>query len=130
MKKIILILIIAIGFSGCKNYAYFANCIKKVGEKIEILPTGEMQCECGGVKYLFGTAEDGAILYVDTKDNNFTVKGLHVGDSLMPPYSERLEHFVPVNQYFIPIKYGWYADIDGQRATDNPPIKSFFKFWF
>ena len=83
-----------------------------------------------GIEYTVGV-QDGRIVYVDTVDKNFTIRGLRINDRLPRSYEGKEWGYRPGWGYFKEIDSGWYALFDfRKKPTEESRIEAFFKCLF
>lgn len=103
--------------------------------KYEVMPSGNVvrtdTMTDKGILFTVGLTDENRIIYIDTRDPNFTLSGFKVQMPLRNRYNSSELYYAPGWGYFFPIKKGWYAGFDYRnKPTAESPILYFFQYQF
>lgn len=150
MNKTILLLLVSIICLSCSSMKDLTLGSKFRGTKASngfiFIPNGSFinafPVVMNNIEYKVGVLNN-TIIYIQTRDKNFTINNLKINDKLpesyiinrefvsIPAYNNREIGYIPGWGYYIEIESGWYAGFDSKtKPNEESRIECFFKYKF
>lgn len=139
MNKIVFLLSVSMMYLSCSPIEQLAlnSIVKetKINNTFEFLPNGALIKSFSiiekNIEYTVGVSSNNRIIYISTRDENFTIYGLKINNQLPESYFDKTLEYRAGWGYYIEIDSGWYAGFDFQTKPNiESKIQWFFQFDF